>query len=132
VTLSLYRKRTPRRRPEAQLQKAVVQHLMLAAMPGVLWFAVPNEGKRSARAGLEAKRMGLRPGVADLCIIVWGMAHFLELKAPSGKLSDAQRDFANECGARSIPWECAFDIEAALSILADWRAIKPTSSRRAE
>ena len=124
MTLPLHRKRTPRRRPEAQLQKAVVQHLILTASPACLWFAVPNEGKRSARAGIEAKRMGLRPGVADLCIIVGGKAHFLELKSEKGVPSEAQIAFRDDCLDRGIPYRVAFGINEALAILTEWNAIK--------
>lgn len=131
MTLPLYRKRTPRRRPEAQLQKAVVQHLMLTANPGVIWFSIPNEDKRSVRAAAELKRMGMKPGVADMCIIVNGLAHFLELKSPGGKLSEVQTMFMMECFASDTPYEVANNIDEALSTLSRWGAIKPTSSRRA-
>lgn len=113
-----------RNRPEARLQKAVVQHLMLLARPGVIWFSIPNEGKRSVRTAMELKRMGMRPGIADLCIVVNGKAHFLELKAKGGKLSADQIGFFFQCGGSGVPYKLASDIDRALSILREWGAIK--------
>jgi hypothetical protein len=33
-------------RPEARLQKAIVQLLTLTGAPGMVFFSIPNEGKR--------------------------------------------------------------------------------------
>ena len=48
----------------------------------MIYFSLPNEGKRSPRTGRELKRMGLRPGAADLCVVIGGRAHSLEDIAP--------------------------------------------------
>jgi hypothetical protein len=61
-----------------------------------LIYHVPNEGKRSKAAGAAEKRMGLRSGVADLCLPVpRGEYHglYLEMKALDGRTTKNQRDF---------------------------------------
>lgn len=61
-----------------------------------LIYHVPNEGKRSKRTAAAEKAMGLRAGVADLCLPVarqgWhGM--YLEMKALDGKVTKEQKRF---------------------------------------
>lgn len=129
TSLPLYR-RSRKDRPEARLQRAVVEHLRLTALDGVIWFSVPNEGRRSAVLGSELKRMGMKPGVADLCIIIEGRAHFLELKSADGKASPEQRAFRHECEAAGIPYRMAFGIDEALGALRSWRAL-PDARRAA-
>jgi hypothetical protein len=81
-----------RARPEDAIQKAVVQWLQIQENLGRLtYFAIPNN-PRNAIDGARLKQMGLRAGTPDLCIMTKGFAPiFIELKAPKGRLSDAQR-----------------------------------------
>ena len=113
-----------RARPEAALQRAICEHLRLVGTPGMIYFSLPNEGRRSPQAGLEMKRMGLRPGAADLAIIVNGRAHFMELKSPGGKQSKEQVTFAADCAIAGCPYELVKSIDHALSILTTWGAIR--------
>lgn len=109
-------------RPEARLQRTVVQHLLLN---DAFFMSIANEGKRSAIMGHELKLMGLYPGAADLLIVVEGRAHFLELKSEDGVQSASQRDFAARCLMLNIPYQCVFSLTEALEVLVAWRAIKP-------
>lgn len=104
-------------RPEARLQKNIVQHLL---MSGVLYFSIPNERKCSPAAMNALKAMGLLPGVADLCIIIQGRAHFMEVKAPDGVQSAAQRDFQASCVIQNIPYALVNNIADALITLSSW------------
>lgn len=108
-------------RPEARLQRTVVQHLL---MNGAFFMSIANEGKRSAVMGHELKLMGMYPGAADLLIVVEGRAHFLELKAPGGMQSASQRDFQAHCIQENIPYEIVFSLADALKVLSNWGAIK--------
>lgn len=61
-----------------------------------LIYHVPNEGKRSKAVAAAEKRLGLRPGVADLCLpVARGKWHglYLEMKALDGKVSKNQKEF---------------------------------------
>ena len=108
--------------PEAALQKKIVQFLL---MNDALYFAIPNEGKRSPIMGAHLKAMGLYPGIADLGIVVDGKIHFLEVKAPDGVQSASQRDFEARCVIENIPYKCVYNLTDALKTLSGWRAIKP-------
>lgn len=86
---------TPRRKPvqhEAAIQRSIIDALRWR---GIMAIHVPNEGKRSARAGKQAKRDGMRPGWPDLLIYGPGGRHMLmEVKRPGWRpsdLSDNQR-----------------------------------------
>lgn len=123
-SLNFYAPAKKKQRPESRLQKAVVQVVRLTHLPGVLWFSVPNEGKRSVALGDELKRMGLRPGVADLCFIIKGRAHFLELKSADGKQSPEQIAFEADCAIAGAHYAVAKDIDGAMAILRRWGAIR--------
>lgn len=131
--LKLYSKTRKRRAsPEAELQKAVVQYLRLAGVPGLLFFSVPNEQKCSVQRGAMLKKMGRLAGVSDLVIMAPGEPIlFLELKAKGEKQSDSQRAF--ECSAYEYGanYMVADTITEAVSILKECGAIKNVPRRRA-
>lgn len=141
--LKLYhRTRKRRASPEAELQKAVVQYLQLAGVPGLLYFSVPNEGKRSRINGAHMKRMGLLPGVSDLVVIIpfndgyvaGAQVLFLELKAKGEKQTANQEAFQHAIYALNnvcIDYEVADSIDKAISILTEYGAIKNVPRRRA-
>jgi hypothetical protein len=108
-----------RRQPEFQIQSAVCNHLKLRARPGVLWFHIANQN-RDARTGTMLKRMGVRAGAPDLLLIHEGRCYALEIKAPGGRLSEAQLEFLarfNEAGGHSA---CAEGLDRALAVLDAW------------
>ena len=67
--------------------------------------------------------MGLKPGVADMIFVIDGKAHYLELKAANGRLSDTQRLFAADCRAAQIPHGVAYSLNEAVDLLTQWGAI---------
>lgn len=106
-------------RPEEVFQKAVVRFLAAVA-PDVVYYHVPNQ--RGTRKGWEQgllTAMGLRKGVADLCLVLpGGGAGFLELKSKTGSLSKDQRDFRDAvvaAGARYAQCRTLDDVQAALT-----------------
>ncbi len=116
---------------ELSLQKTVVQLLLWEARAKVVWFHVPNGESRSPRTGARLKQMGVRAGVADLCIILpSGLVHFLELKAPKGKQSKPQKDFQAQCEGCGVPYAVASSFEEAEAILRRWGALKQGWMRR--
>jgi hypothetical protein len=57
------------RRPEQQLQRAVIDHLRWRA-PADVWFAhYPAGGQRSPIEAAILKGMGVRPGTPDLLLL---------------------------------------------------------------
>ena len=106
---------------EERLQKALVQHLMLRAKPGVVWFHVPNGVSSSPRTGARMKAMGLVAGVADLYFLSPdGRSAFLELKAPKNYPTAEQKAFRDRVIAAGARWEWSKDLDHALSVLTEW------------
>jgi len=77
---------------EAQIQRAIMARLQFL---GVLAVHIPNEGKRSARAGQRLKGEGMRPGWPDIAAYQNGRHALLEVKRPGYRpsaVSDSQKD----------------------------------------
>jgi VRR-NUC domain len=109
-----------RRRPEAQLHAAVVEHLRLRAKPDVLWLHCPNGERRDKITGAKLKRMGVLAGASDLLLWHQGNSFALELKAPGGRLSEAQLEFLarfNDAGGHTA---IAEGLDRALACLEGW------------
>jgi hypothetical protein len=93
--------------PEDNLQRAVVDFLDVALPPDALVFAVPNGGKRHAKEAARMKRLGVKAGIPDLCIIWRGRALFVELKAQRGTISIEQREMHRKIEYCGCPvWVC--------------------------
>lgn len=90
-----------RSKAESESQQAVIrfrdQNKNLKVFKGLgLLFHIPNGGKRSKAEAARFKAEGVVSGVPDLCLPVartgWhGL--FVEMKAPKGVLSDAQKEW---------------------------------------
>jgi hypothetical protein len=116
-----------RARPEQQIQRALAEHLRLRAHKDVFWFACENGGARSAIEGAILKACGIKRGVPDLILIRAGRCHGLELKAPGGRLSDAQRIAHDEMRAAGAEVAVAVGIDEALAQLERWQLLKGTA-----
>ena len=79
---------------EANLQRSVVTWLRYMENQGKLWFTHIGHGGGGRQRGAILKGLGLKPGVADLMILMpGGRVGFLELKAPKGRVSESQETF---------------------------------------
>ena len=118
--------RPPRRRqrPEAAIHAAVCDHLRLRAHPEVFFLHPANGGSRDIREAAHLKRMGVLAGASDLLLWHRGNSFALELKAPGGRLSEAQLEFMarfNEAGGHSA---CAEGVDRALAVLESWGLLR--------
>lgn len=78
---------------ESPIQKSIVNFLQAALPENALFYAIPNEGRRSPQQAGLAKAMGLRAGMPDLGLVHEGRAFFLEVKDPKrGRLSKSQSE----------------------------------------
>jgi len=105
------------KRPEEELQRAIVS-LLYYCRPRCLWWA--NTTQRGTRKRFEMavlKAMGARPGVADLCFFNVGV---IELKTARGRLSPAQEAFRDECFALGVNWALCRSIDEVLYALRAW------------
>lgn len=117
---------------EFALQVAIVELLERAGTPGVVWFHVPNGEKRSKSTGAKLKRMGVRPGVADLVFIGnGGVVRFLELKASDGIFSPDQLTFCHDVEWLGALYAVARSIDDAIRILSAWGAIRTRPAQAA-
>jgi hypothetical protein len=116
--------RTKRDNPEGRLQKAIVQHLLLAGTPGIVYFSVPNEARRSIPVAMDLKAKGLRAGVADLVIFANSFAYCMEVKAKGEKQTAKQIEFQADCLQTGVPCVCVDNIDDAIRWLRKWGLIK--------
>ena len=121
-----------RRHAEDDLQRAVVLHLRTRGVPGLVFFHVPNGmqlgGKTNKRGvpiqALRAKGLGVQPGVSDLILLHGGRFFALELKAPGGRPTDAQMEFASNVNAAGGSSCIAIGLDAALLVLERWGLLR--------
>jgi hypothetical protein len=115
---------TRRAQPEAQIQRAVIQHLTRRAPPDVFTFHVPNGGWRSRVEAKILKAIGTVAGVPDIVCIFQGRVYALELKAGRGRLTDVQHvvhERLREAGANVA---VARGIDEALAQLEAWNLLR--------
>ena len=108
---------TRRKQPEAQLQRALIQHLRWGARGDTWWTHIPNGGWRSPTEAAIFKSLGVRAGSPDLLIIRAGQPLFMELKAPGRKLSPAQVECHAALQRAGAQIETVDNIDAALAFL---------------
>jgi hypothetical protein len=91
ATATLLPEPAPRRHLEDDLQRSFMQFLPYALGPRGVAYAIPNGGRRHAREAARMKGLGVLPGIPDIGICYEGRALYVELKAPRGAVSEAQR-----------------------------------------
>ena len=114
------------RRLEDSLQKTCV-HWLALTRPDVFYFSIPNEAKRKPRTGARLKSMGMRAGVADLCVMVGDadpFVAFIEFKAGKGKQTPAQKEFQRGCNDRGIPYAICRSLDEFIGIINAWAGRK--------
>lgn len=113
-----------RNRPEQELQIQVCRFLDVALPEDAVYFAIPNGFKRTKVEAGVAKITGQKAGVSDLCIIHRSRPIFIELKAPKGRLSEAQAHMqASLMLAGALVQTCRSleDVEGFLSMVMELR-----------
>lgn len=97
--------------------------------PVSLMYHVPNEAKRSKRAGARAKAEGLRPGVPDFCLPV-PRAHYhglyIELKRAKPartQVSKHQRWWLDQLTRQGYRAELAYGFDDFIQQVEDYLAL---------
>lgn len=117
---------------EHVIQCRLIDYLVYAAKPEVYYFAIPNQGNRHIYNATKMKAEGVRAGVADLCFMLpGGTVGWLEMKKPSGSLSDPQKQFRERCALLGHKWALAKSVDEAIEVLTKWDALKPAYRRSA-
>jgi len=115
---------------EADIQRAVFQHLATRGARNVFFFHVPNGGARRPIEAKILKGQGVVPGVPDLVAIKNGTVYALELKAEGGRLSPAQRECHERLLAAGATVTTAIGLDHALGILEGWGILRGTAGPR--
>lgn len=102
------------------LQMQVARFLQIAA-PALCWFHPANGGYRNPREAKKLKDMGVKPGVADLALILPdARAAFIELKVGKNRQTDTQKDFQAECERIGAPYAVCRSLDEVETTLRAW------------
>jgi hypothetical protein len=118
--------------PEHALQRTLVEHLEMMARRDVFWTAIPL-GMAGIVWRRKIKELGGRNGSPDMLFIIpearpfcgtWGVPHGLELKAPGGTQSPAQKQAMKDWRAAGGVYEVARGLDEALEVLTRWQVLR--------
>jgi hypothetical protein len=118
-------------KPETLLQIQIVEYLSLIAQKNdFIFFSIPNEGAMTAGKGkvdyalmTTLKKMGMLPGVPDLCIIKNGKIYFIEVKTINGFLSQPQKRIHQAIKEHECPVTVAKSLDDVKLFLMSWSII---------
>lgn len=79
-----------------------------------------NEGNFPAHYHKKLSQMGKLKGFPDLLIDIQGKAHYMEIKAPNGRMQHSQNDFKEYCMKNAIPHAVPRSTEEAKKFLKVW------------
>jgi hypothetical protein len=119
-----------RARPEAQIQRAVLDHLRIRAVPNCFFFHCPNGEWRSRITGAILKGQGVVAGVPDLLLIHGGRVYGLELKSANGRTTDVQRETHARMREAGAIVSTAWGLDEALAQLDQWQLLRGAALRR--
>jgi hypothetical protein len=111
------------KRHELEEQADVCQWLDVM---GILYFAVPNGGKRGKKAQAQAKSEGLKSGVPDLVILLpLGRAVFVEMKRrKGGTVTTAQKQWVADLSALGFAVKVCRGSDEAIAFISSMIVIK--------
>ena len=110
--------------PEDIIQIQVVE--WLKQKTDLPFYAYASERRCSPQAGALLKRKGVKPGVPDLHLPRPNATYkdlWIELKAPSGSVSDAQAEFLRERIEEGSCCHIAYSSSEAILIIRDFYSI---------
>lgn len=114
----------PRQDREGPIHKAILQLLDLSLPGDAIYHHSPNEldmaGAEAARQIAKARKLGTKPGWADIEIIWQGRAYFLEIKAEKGRQAEAQREMQEALIRAGACYEIARSVDDAMAALEKW------------
>lgn len=114
--------------PEAQIQRAVMEHLRVRGAPGVFAFHVPNGGYRRPVEAAILKGLGVKAGVPDIIAIHEGRCYGLELKAEGRAPTEKQIETAAAMEAAGA-YTCVADgLDRALACLETWGLLRGSTA----
>ena len=125
VALAGAHKRAKPRHLEDSFQEDVIRQARLMLRREVVYFHVPNGGKRNVREAAKLKKMGVLAGVPDLAFVRAGALYFIECKAGANKttpIQDATIAALTEAGAQIAVCRTLEEVVAAWR---EWNMLRP-------
>jgi hypothetical protein len=113
---------------EHAIQRTVVDILRMCGVRDLVYFHVPNGGKRNLIEAVRLKAAGTLAGIPDLVLVADGRSFFLELKAERGKLSEAQQAVHEALRNAGACVATAHGVDAAIDQLKTWGLLRETGS----
>ena len=114
-----------RSNPEHQIQKSIVEFWNLRGRRDLELRAVPNGGLRNPVTARKLKDEGVLPGTPDLFVVLSnGRTGWIECKAPRGKLTPEQKEFARKVMQQGHFFAVVKDVKDAAIVLAMWGALR--------
>jgi hypothetical protein len=104
-----------------------VQHLEARPARGIFWCHYPAGGARRRVEASIFKGLGVKSGVPDLLLVKSGKLCALELKSPTGKLSETQQQTIAQLQQPGVVVAVAHDIDTALDKLQLWGFLRGTT-----
>jgi len=112
------------KRPESILQVAVMAYLRTVLPKSVRAYSSQAGLVTSKASAGRAKAEGMTAGVPDITLVrSGGSVAYIELKAPGGRLSDAQFEWMDWCAANGIPMTVCRSVDDVRDILSAWEII---------
>lgn len=119
------------KRPEQELQRAVIAHLKARGVPRLFFWHHPAGGFRRPIEAAIFKGLGVVAGIPDILILHGGTLFALELKADTGRLSEKQIAVQDEMRIAGAVVATAVGLDAALAQLEAWRLLRGTAGSAA-
>ena len=109
---------------ETQIQQSFIQYLDLCAHRDLVYWAVPNGGKRSKVEAARLKAEGVRAGIPDVHFMHKCTFYVLEIKKKKGRLSPEQKVMIERLRAAGAVVEVAYGLDACISQVKGWGMLK--------
>ena len=109
---------------ETAIQQSFIAYLDLCAHRDLVYWAVPNGGKRSKVEAARFKAEGVRAGIPDVHFMFRGQFYVLEIKAKKGRVSPDQKVMMERLRLAGAIDAVAHGIDACMAQVKAWGMLK--------
>lgn len=110
-----------------QAEQIKIADWMRIMHPDIPFMHIANERKCSWQYGELLKRMGVRPGVADLFFPLFNRTCnglFIELKVGKNKITSHQLQFLHDMRGVGYMAECCYGADEAIALIKEFYSLK--------
>ena len=115
---------------EEDFQKSLARYLDLS---NLLWFHVPNEIKANVQYGAKRKRLGVKSGVPDVCVMEPRGQYsglFLELKVGYNKPSETQNKWIEALKLKGYMAAWTRSLDEAINIIEKYKSLNKEHEKK--